>query len=708
MKRNRSLQTSTGIQGPASKRAWLFYSAFLCISILVNAQIDGGKNIHLLRPVQVCDVKINDAFWSPKFDIWSRVTVKDALAQFEKNGAFRNFDRVAGVLEGSHEGPPWHDGLIYEMIRGASDLLVSFPDSDLEKQIDGYIDRIYAAAAKDSNGYILTYTQLKEPSHRWGLNGGYERWQHDVYNAGALVEAAVHYYQATGKTRLLEVAVRFANHMCDLMGPSPKKNIVPSHSLPEEAFVELYLLFQNNPQLRERLDLPVDEKRYLEIAEFWLENRGNNCGKPTTEQWDKDEPGCQKWIRDRNYGDNRPSWGAYAQDHESVFKQETLEGHAVRAVLMCTGLCAAARVNGQPRYTEAADRLWNNMVGKRMHITGGVGAFAHEEKFGGDYVLPNDAYLETCAAVGAGFFHRNMNLLFGHAMYVDELERTLYNNVLNGVSIEGNRYNYQNPLSAKSNHRWQWHGCPCCPPMFLKIVSALPGYIYAFDDEGLYVNLFIGSNTELTIKGVPVKVTQKTKYPWQGGVSLVLEPKQPGEFSVNIRVPGWSQGLENPLGLYRSDLKQSSVVFKVNGKAIATPPLIRGYAVIKKIWNKGDSIEFELPIQPRRIYAHPEVIADQGRVALQSGPIVYCFEQIDNPQISSCFLGSNLPIHLKHRPELLGGVNVITGKIFSLNHDETVKDVEFTAIPYYCQDNRADSGRIEVWMPEEQELVKPL
>ncbi|MEN6306386.1 MAG: beta-L-arabinofuranosidase domain-containing protein, partial [Anaerohalosphaeraceae bacterium] len=708
MKNYSSMQTLTIKQGSVKRWFYFLSSLFLCSGSVANAQTDNREAMHILHPVPVCDVKIKDAFWSPKFDTWSRVTIRDVLTKFEKGGAFRNFDRVAGVLDGKHEGPPWHDGLIYETIRGGSDLLIAFPDNNLEKQIDGYIERIYAAAAKNPNGYIMTYTQLDEPGHYWGLNGGSERWQHDVYNAGALVEAAVHYYQATGKTRLLEVAVRLANHMCDIMGPSPRKNIVPSHSLPEEAFVELYLLFRGNLPLREKLSIPVDERRYLELAEFWLENRGNHCGKPTTEEWAANEAACHKWIREQNYGSDRPGWGAYSQDHMSIFKQETLEGHAVRATLMCTGLSAAARVNGQAKYGEASHRLWNNMVGKRMHITGGVGSFAHEEKLGGDYVLPNDAYLETCAAVGAGFFHRNMNLLFGDAKYIDELERTLYNNVLSSVSLEGRHYNYQNPLSASSNHRWEWNDCPCCPPMFLKIISALPGYIYASDDDGLYINLFIGSNAEVVIKNTPVKVIQKTKYPWQGAVSLVFEPKQSKEFSVYVHVPGWAQGSENSLGLYRSDLGTPPIVFKVNGKAITMPTMIRGYAVITRTWNKGDTVEFELPIQPRRVYAHPDVVANRGRVVLQSGPLVYCFEQIDNPKISSCFLGPDSSFRLEYKPDLLGGVNVITGEIFSLNHDKTAKKAEFTAIPFYCQDNRPDSGRIEVWMAEEKNLAIPL
>ena len=675
--------------------------------ILANICVVCADDTHVLKPVPIGSVTINDLFWSPKLDTWHSVTLKDVFDNFEKDGAFRNFDRVAGILDGKHEGSPWFDGLIYETIRGASDFLNTYPDKDLENRLDRYIEQIARAQAVGQDGYLMTYTQLEEPDHRWGCNGGFLRWQHDVYNAGALVEAGVHHYRATGKTNLLRVAVKLANHMSDIMGPSPKKNIVPAHSLPEEAMVELYLVFKENPSLREKTGIPVNEQRYLELAEFWLQGRGNHCGQPTSEQWDNHGAECEKWVRQQNYGNSRPCWGEYAQDHKSVFEQETLEGHAVRATLMCTGLSAAARVNGNSLYANTAERLWENMVGKRQHITGGAGAFAHEEKFGPDYTLPNDAYLETCAAVGAGFFHRNMNLLFGHARYIDELERVLYNNVINGVSLEGNRYYYQNPLSGKDHQRWTWHPCPCCPPMFLKFTSAIPGYIYAYDAEGLYVNLFIGSQAKVVWDNNPVTVIQKTEYPWKGKVSVVLEPEKETEFTLNMRIPAWAKGQENPSGLYKSDLR-SDIVLTVNGQRLSSLEYVRGYAVIKRKWKKGDEVVLKLPMQPRCIYAHPKVKANQGRFAIQSGPVVYCIEEQDNPGMDSYFLESDSPFSLEYTPGLFAGVNLIKGQALSVQHDGRVEKVTLTAIPFYCQDNRAKTGRMEVWLPEKKELAKPL
>ncbi len=665
----------------------------LFISLLVvscHTATAAEKN-HELTPIPLQSVTIDDPFWSPKLKTWNDVTLTDVLDKFEQAGAFRNFDRVAGSADGGHEGFPWFDGLIYETIRGASDLLVYYPNEALEKRLDDLIARIAAAQAVRTDGYIMTYTQLQEPGHEWGLNGGFLRWQHDIYNAGALVEAGVHHYKATGKTELLSVAVRMAGLMHQTIGPAPKKNLVPAHSLPETALIELYQLFNDEPDLKIMLSFPADENNFLELAEFWIENRGNHCGLPTTEQWAQNEPESQAWVREQKYGDSRPSWGAYAQDQVSVFKQHTLEGHAVRATLLASGTAAAARINRNPDYISTAERFWENMAGKRLHITGGVGAYAHEEKFGPDYVLPNDAYLETCAAIGAGFFHLNMNRLFGDARYIDEFERVLYNNIINGVSQDGRHYYYKNPLTTHEHHRWKWHECPCCPPMFLKMVSVLPEQIYACDSEGLYVNLFIGSRVICTLGGTSVQIAQQTRYPWNGAVSITLQPEKETAFPINIRIPGWARGHENPMELYTSEVS-SKVQIKINGEPVKQLKMVRGYASLRRTWKKGDTIELELPMSPRRVYANPAVAADRGRVALQSGPIVYCVERDDNLDPHQIALPTQSALDLQYAPDLFGGVNVIRAGAGTTE--------EFTAIPFYCQDNRPGGGSIAVWLPE--------
>jgi len=644
-----------------------------------------------VAPAPLAQVEISDEFWGPKLAVWRNTTIPDCFVKFEKTGAFKNFDRVRDGENGGHDGPPWYDGLIYEMIRAAADFLTVKPDPALESQIDGYIERIAAAAAKDPDGYIETFTQLMEPDHRWGLNGGYERIQHDLYNAGALMEAGTHYYEATGRTTLLNVAVRMANLMFKTMGPPPKRNIIPSHPLAEEAAVNLYRLFRDHPEVKDKVDMPVNERDFLSLAEFWLEARGHHCGKPDWEHTNETE--CQKFIRDKLYGDDRPSWGAYAQDHKPLLEQETIEGHAVRATLVCAGLAAAARADARDDYTHAAQRLWENMVYKKMHLTGGVGAFANDEKFGPDYVLPNNAYLETCAAVGAGFFHENMFLLFQEGKYIDELERVLYNGVLSGVSLEGNSYFYENPLEATNRQRWEWHGCPCCPPMFLKIMGALPGYVYGIADNSLYVNLFVGSRLTTSLQGRKVMVSQETRYPWDGKVMISPDPEVPVAFDLRIRIPGWS----------------NAFTFTVNGESFNDVPVNHGYAVLRRTWKSGDRISFELPMPVRTVFANPNVEANAGRMALMRGPIVYCLEPADNPTpIKRLFMQSDGGFATEYRADLLGGVILIKGKALTLqewkdgalycdNASDTIP-VDFTAIPFYANSNRA-SGDLAVWIP---------
>ena len=299
-----------------------------------------------LTPVPIQQVTIEDDFWLPKIKVWRKVTIADCFAKFEKDGALTNFDRIRDGKTGGHGGPSWYDGLTYEMIRAGADFLAAERDADLEKRLDGYIERIAAAAARDPDGYLNTWTQLTEPEHRWGLNGGNDVLQHDVYNAGWLVEAGVHYWQATGKTALLAVAVKLANHMCDVMGPPPRKNVIPGHGGGEEVLANLYQLFQEHPDLKDKMPVPVDERRYLQLAEFWIENRGNHKG--------------------------RADFGSYDQDHMAVLKQATIDGHAVRATLMCTGLIALADLNGRDDYRQAAVRLWQNLATRRMYVTGGA------------------------------------------------------------------------------------------------------------------------------------------------------------------------------------------------------------------------------------------------------------------------------------------------------------------------------------------------
>jgi len=668
------------------KRMTVACATLLNLAVLTAAEETMPQH---LMPVPVQQVRVEDEFWMPKRQVWREVTIPDCFDKFEKDGAIANFDKVRdGTGAGTHGGPPWYDGLMYEMIRGCADFLAAGRDAALERRIDTYVEHIAAAQARSADGYINTWTQLKEPDHRWGMNDGNDNRQHDVYNAGALIEAGVHYYRATGKPRLLQVATRLANHMCDVIGPPPRANVIPGHSLVEEALVKLHLLYRHDPDLKKTFDVPVDERRYLQLAEFFIDARGNYQGRTGKDK----------------------TFGAYGQDHASLADQATIEGHAVRATLFCTGIAACAAVNGPAEYLAAAQRLWRNMVTRRMYLTGGLGVLSGTEAFSKDYHLPNDGYSETCAAIAGGFFHHNMNLLHADARYADELERVLYNGALCGVSLAGNTYSYVNPLQFERGHgRWAWHECPCCPPMFVKIMGAMPAYVFARGDDGIYVNLFVGSKATVQVNGGNVILTQTTRYPWDGAVRIAVDPERPAKFGMYVRIPSWCQGQPSAGGLYSvaSRANTGAAVLKINGAAVARPAMVRGYARLFGTWQRGDVVELELAMPAVRVRCRPEVKADQDRVALMRGPIVYCAEPTGAGfRARNVFLPPDAPLAPKHRADLLGGVTVIdAGFQAKFGGAPQLRATELVATPYYAYANRGPSD-MRVWVPEKVDLVQ--
>jgi DUF1680 family protein len=655
--------------------------------LLLPAQ---DARVRPLTPVPIRQVVIDDEFWSPKFKTWREVTIPDCWTKFEndRGGAINNFDRVHDGKTGGHAGPEWYDGLIYEMIRGSADFLAAHPDPQLQQRVEGYIARIAAAADHDPKGYIETWTQLMEPGHRWGLDGGNDVQQHELYNAGALIDAGIHWYRVTGETNLLKVAVRMANDMCELMGPPPKVNQVPGHALGEEALAKLYLLFKEQPQLKEKLQAPVNEQDYLRLAEFWIENRGNHDGRPL-------------------------NWGSYAQDDAPVLKQQAMEGHAVRDTLLCAGLVSVGTAADRDDYLTTAQRLWNSMAERKMYLTGGLGSVGSYEGFGPDYALPNGkAYTETCAAAGAGFFDFNMGLTFADARYADALERELFNGALVGVSLKGDSYFYDNPLEAGPQHqRWPWHPCPCCPPMFLKLMGALPGYIYAQAADAIYVNQFIGSRATIMLDGSEVALQQITRYPWDGLVKILVQPQKATQFDLYIRVPAWCQDAPSTNDLYQvvGRPARGAVKITVDGKSVDLE-IIRGYARLHREWQAGDTVgvKFDMPV--RQIKANPLVEADQGLVALMRGPIVYCAESVDNPAgLAQLVVLPKASFKAEFKPDLLGGVMVLQGQVLACNAREsgnTLAPAELTAVPYYANANR-DPSAMRVWFAGNPDKATP-
>jgi len=656
------------------------------------------------------NVTLTDGFWSQKMQQWATVTANDVLDKFEgrhiqpqhpdqKYSALDNFRMVADGHRGTnvHVGPPWYDGLIYETIRGLSDLGTIYPDATVAARLDSITGLIVRAQATEPDGFINTYTQLVEPDHRWGENGGFLRFMHDVYNAGFLVEAAVHRYKATGDTRLLNAAVKMADLMAGYMGEYPKHNVVPAHSGPEEALVKLYNLFKNEPELASKITAEVNTDEYLRLAEFWIDARGHNCGLPNWGGQGNDE--AERWIRSNAYADTtiygnhpRPSFGPYAQDSIPLQQQHTIEGHAVRAVLYLAGAAYAAKTDGRKDYVEAATRLWDNMVGKKMYITGGVGAVSFDEKFGPDYYLPSDAYLETCAAVGSGFLSHRLAELTADSKYMDEYERTLYNGVLTGISLSGDNYTYQNPLNSASHSRWEWHGCPCCPPMFLKFMGEMPGHIYATAKGNLFVNLFAASSADIHVDDMPVTITQHTAYPADGTVKIVVKPQTDTEFTLNIRIPGWARSVENPFNLYTSSVAGSPVI-SVNGDELHMN-MTNGYAAIKRKWKKGDIVTMDMPFEPRYISANDNVADLNGQHAIAVGPLIYCLEGCDNDSLDGLVLDPSMPLELGEPIDGLDALHTVNGTAIDADGNHRM----FTAIPYYLLGNRIKGAPYKVWL----------
>ena len=639
-------------------------------------------------------VKIEDKMWSPILERTRTVTIPDVLDKFEgrhidqvakdadnfwspdrgrvagddanerSHNTLRNFELVAEghVADGGHFGFPWFDGLIYESITGISDFIRQRTTVNgqrttdkgqrtmandewtaaIEERLDQYIRRIEAAQKADPDGYINTYTTLMENDHRWGENGGNLRWQHDVYNSGCLVEAGVHYYKATGKTQLLEVATRLANYMYSYMAGA-NHNVVPGHALPEDALIQLYNLYKAEPKLAEKISVPVEPKHYLQLAKFWIDQRGHTEGRRPLE--------------------------AYAQDAETVFDAKTIEGHAVRATLFWTGVADIALATNDERYLSAAKQIWENMVGRRMFITGGVGAIHEDERFGPDYYLPTKAYLETCAAIGAGLFSWRMNELTGEAKYMDVLERIIFNSIPTAVSLDGTNYTYQNPLNADKMNRWPWHDCPCCPPMLLKFTGMLPSMIYAQSGSDIYVNLFIGSTAKLQVPEVgEVEISQQVD--WNTGkVAIQVRSEKTRKLRLHVRIPGWERGEELPLGLYSSNLPITK-----KGKD--------GYLTFK---NPKKEIQLTLNVAPRIVKAGECVLDLCELSSLASGPFVYCAEKIDNEAV-----WKNL--NLAERQYCLDAEHPILGVTPIRSSDG-----EVTAIPFYMIANRCKDTAYRVW-----------
>lgn len=592
----------------------------------------------LQRP-SVRDVTIRDRFWTPYLDRIVRVMMPNVFDRLEQDGYLQNFaDLTAGVAR--HQGPPFSDGLLLESIRGASDFLAVRYDSELDARLDRLIGVIAKASETTGDGYISTYTATRHPENRWGTNDGDIVLTHDLYNHGALIEAAVSHYLATGKTALLTAAVRAANTICREIGPAPKQNVVPGHSLPEEAFVKLYRLFRDRRELDGfAAENGVDREAYLAMARFWYAARGDHRGRVLSHSF--------------------PSY--FSQDHLPFVKQKYAVGHAVRAGLCYTGAAALTAEDGDPAMRGALRSLWRDVYRRKMHVSGGIGARHDIEGFDEAYFLPNKAYLETCAAIAFAFWAGEMNRLDARSEYYDAFERSLCNNILASISEDGKKYFYQNPLeSSGKRHRWEWHSCPCCPPMLLKFFSSLGTYLYSAEGEDLYLHLFIGSE-------------------WRGdGFSLAQSDGR----EITVRV---TDGKARRLHVRVPEYARNFRLIGKDGRPVACRT-VRGYAVLPV--KNGETVLrvlYDNEITPRRVFADPRVAADRDFVCVMEGPYLYCAEGIDNA----------------------GDPKLVFGKDVTLERDgdaivgRCADGRPFRLIPYYRWANRtAEDGpdaAMQVW-----------
>ncbi|HKQ05874.1 MAG TPA: glycoside hydrolase family 127 protein [Blastocatellia bacterium] len=635
-----------------------------------------------VKPVPFTAVHFNDQFWAPRIEINRRVSIPFAFQKCEETGRIANLERAAAAIRNQPNRDkklpayPFDDTDIYKVIEGAAYTLSVQRDARLEAYIDGLIVKI--AAAQEPDGYLYPARTINpEKPHAWAGAHRFELERldsHELYEIGHLTEAAVAYYQATGKRALLDVALKCADLLDRTFGPG-KQSIWPGHQITEMALARLY---------RESGD-----ERYLRLAKFLLDARGPDGSK----------------------GGGR----TYNQSHAKVTDQAEAVGHAVRATYMYSGMADVAALTGDDSYIRAIDRIWSNVVNQKLYITGGLGAIGNIEGFGKNYELPNmTAYNETCAAIGNDFWNYRLFLLHQDARYIDVMERTLYNGLLSGVSLDGKSFFYPNPLESNGQHqRSPWFGVACCPGNMTRFLASVPGYVYAEQGDTLYVNLYVASTAAIKLdNGRAVHMTQATSYPWAGDVRMTVTPDRASRFSVNVRIPGWARNEAVPGDLYRfSDNLNEPVTLKVNGQPVALA-VDKGYVRLSRVWKRGDVIELTLPMPVRRVVANDQVEADRNRVALQRGPLVYCAEWPDSPDhhVRNLLLDDNARLTAEFRPDLLTGVTVIKGTATALAYNEAgqvaSKEQAFMAIPYYAWANRGP-GEMLVWIPNRAASARP-
>jgi len=652
--------------------------------------VQSQQKDYSIRAVDFTKVKLNDHFWLPRIEINRTITIPASFTRCENTGRVNNF-----VMAGNRNGKfctkyPFDDTDIYKTIEGASYSLAMHPDLKLLAYIDSLITII--GKAQESDGYLYTARTINPAAaHDWS---GKERWEkerelsHELYNAGHLYEAAAAHYLATKKRNLLNIALKNADLVCSVFGPG-RKSVAPGHEIVEMGLVKLYRI--------------TGKKEYLNTAKFFIEARGTYTGYNAK----SDDP----WQN-----------GSYWQDDKPVALQEEAEGHAVRAGYLYSAVADVAALTGDDSLLHAIDKIWENVVNKKMYVQGSVGAKGDGERYGNNYELPNaSAYNETCAAIANVYWNQRMFLLHGDSKYIDVLEKTLYNGLISGIGLDGKSFFYTNAMQvqlsvAKQNpngftngevevSRSGWFECSCCPTNLVRLIPSVPGYMYAQKGTDIYANLFISGSADIMVGKTRVEMIQQNNYPWNGALVFLVNPSKPAVFNLKIRIPGWARNEAIPSDLYYfKNNSEKKAVITINGLPVDYS-IENGYAVLNRNWKKGDKVELDLPMEVKRVVANEILTEDRGKIALQMGPVIYCAEWADNgARTSNIILPAEAQFTTAFMPELLNGVAVLKTNVLKVEADSITGNVQtvkrpFTAIPYYAWANRG-KGEMQVWIPE--------
>ena len=643
-----------------------FFCLLLLTSIPIMAEIQPNFSDYHISAVDIKNVEINDAFWLPKIKIIQDTTIQYAFKKCEEEGRMENFLIAGGRKKGPVRGKmPFDDTDVYKIIEGASYSLISRPNPALAAYLDSIISII--KIGQEPDGYLTTWftiDRMHPPA--WWAQPSPNRWDHEesnheLYNSGHLFEAAAAHYRATGKQNFLKIALKNADLLVASFGPD-KLRVPPGHQIVETGLIKLYHI-TNNPQ-------------YVELARFFLELRGDST--------------------------SHKLYGEYSQDHLPVTKQTEAVGHAVRAMYMYAGITDIAAIYQDSAYFEALMKIWENIVTKKMYLTGGVGARHDGEAFGDNYELPNlTAYNETCAAIGSVYWNQRLFRLTGDAKYYDIIERTLYNGLISGISLDGKKFFYPNPLESDGKYQFNqgactrqpWFDCSCCPTNIIRFLPSVPELIYATIADSVYINLYISSNADIIVNQKKIEIIQQTGYPWDGKINITVNPEKKTIFTLKLRVPGWARNEVVPGDLYKYIAENpEKVSLLVNGKD-ENGVLDKGYIEITRKWTRGDKIELTLPLAVRKVVAHEKVTDNVNKVAFECGPIVYCAEEIDNHRISEITVPLDTKLNITKGAVLTENVNILRGK---------VDNQELILIPYYVWSNRG-VGKMKVWLPINKE-----